>query len=472
MTLTTIAPAMTIDGRAVRGSRTYPVLDPATEAEIGTAPDCAPAELDGAVEAAARAFRGWAADEPARRAALRAAAERIEAARDELAAVLTAEQGKPLKAAAAEVAGLAGSLRWFAALETGAEILRDDDDALVELRRRPIGPVAAITPWNFPLALAGYKLAPALLAGNTVVLKPAPTTPLATLRVGELLAQALPPGVLNVVSGRDPLGARLVAHPGIRKVSFTGSVASGRHVALAAAAGLKRVTLELGGNDPAILLDDADVADTVRRLFWTAFENNGQTCLAVKRVYVPRALHDEVVAAFAARAAKVRVRDGRDPEAQLGPLHSRMQLDRVTALLEGALADGAQLAAGGARIGERGFFHQPTIVAGARDGMALVDEEQFGPVLPIVAYDDEAAALAAANATHFGLGASVWSADPERAAAVGAAVESGTLWINAHLRVSDAQPFGGVKWSGAGLENGRAGWEAFTEVQVRHRARR
>jgi len=399
MTATTIAPPMTIDGRAVRGSSAYPVLDPATEAEIGSAPDCSLAELDLAVEAAGRAFPVWAADEAARRAALLAAAERLSAAAAEIAAVLTAEQGKPLKAAAAEVTVMAASLRWFAALATAPETIRDDEDALVRLRRRPIGPVAAITPWNFPLALAGYKLAPALLAGNTLVLKPAPTTPLSTLLLGELLAEVLPAGVLNVVSGRDPLGARLVEHSGIRKVSFTGSVASGKRVALAAASDLKRVTLELGGNDPAILLDDLDPADAAKRIFWTAFENNGQTCLAVKRVYAPRALYDDVVAAFAERAAKVRVRDGRDPEAHLGPLHSRMQLDRVTGLLRDALADGAQVAAGGSRIGERGFFHQPTIVAGARDGMALVDEEQFGPVLPIVPYDDVADAVAAANAT-------------------------------------------------------------------------
>jgi acyl-CoA reductase-like NAD-dependent aldehyde dehydrogenase len=463
---------MTIDGAVVAGSNAYVVLDPSSEEEVGAAPSCTPDELDRAVRAAARAFPAWARDEGRRRAALRAMADALAARVDEVATLLTAEQGKPLKAAAAEVSIVVDSLRWYAELDTASEVLRDDEGARVELRRRPIGVVAAIVPWNFPLALAGYKLAPALLAGNTVVIKPAPTTPLSTLLVGTVFAEHLPPGVLNVISGPDPLGARLVEHPGVQKVSFTGSVQSGRSVARQAAGDLKRLTLELGGNDPAVLLDDVDVEGAVRRIFWSAFENNGQTCLAVKRVYAPRALYDDVVAAFADRARRVRVGDGRDPDAQLGPLHSRQQLDRTHGLLRAAIDAGASVAAGGDRIGDCGFFHAPTIVTGARDGMALVDEEQFGPVLPIIAYDDEVAAVAAANATHFGLGASVWSADPERAEALGEDIDAGTLWINAHLQLTDVQPFGGVKSSGVGMENGRAGWEAFTDMRVHHRARR
>jgi acyl-CoA reductase-like NAD-dependent aldehyde dehydrogenase len=462
---------MTIGGAQVPGLSTYPVIDPAIEGEMGAAPSCSPAELDQAVAAAQRAFPDWAQDEAGRRAALRAAAQRVASMASDIAAVLTAEQGKPLKAALAEVNVFAGSLRWYAALETDPQVIHDDADGRIELRRRPIGPVAAITPWNFPLALAGYKLAPALLAGNTVVLKPAPSTPLSTLLLGALVAELVPPGVLNVVSGPEPLGSRLAHHRGIRKVSFTGSVASGKKVARAAADDLKRVTLELGGNDAAILLDDVEVAQTVRAMFWSAFENNGQTCLAIKRVYAPRRLYADVVAAFADYASKVRVRDGRDAEAQLGPVHSAAQLERVMMLLADALSRGARVVAGGRRIGERGFFHQPTIVADAEDGMPLVDDEQFGPVLPIIAYDDERAAVTAANATHFGLGASVWSADPGRATVVADGIESGTVWINAHLRLHDAQPFGGVKWSGIGLEHGRAGYDAFTDLQVRHTVR-
>jgi len=465
------APIMTIDGTAVTAAERFDVVDPATGAAAGSAPDCSAADLDRAVAAAARAHAGWSADRAARAEALLAVNAAIKGAVDELAAVLTAEQGKPLKNATGEVLGTAASFKYYANLEVAPEVIQDDDKAHIELRRRSMGPVAAITPWNFPLALAAFKLAPALAAGNTVVLKPSPYTPLATLLLGELLRDVLPAGVLNVVSGRDPLGAALASHPGIRKVSFTGSVATGKLVAAAAAPDLKRVTLELGGNDPAIVLDDADPADVVKGMFWSAFDNNGQTCAAIKRVYVPERLHDDVVEAFAERAATVRVGDGRDPASQLGPVQNRRQLDRVKGLVADALADGAKAVAGGGAPDGPGLFHEPTILAGVSDGTAVVDEEQFGPVLPIVAYTDEADVVARANATHFGLGASVWSADPDRAAAVGDRLEAGTVWLNAHLRMGRDQPFGGLKWSGIGLENGRNGYEAFTDAQVTYRSR-
>lgn len=311
--------AMTIGGERVTAPTTFGVVNPATGEVHAQAPDCIRDQLDRAFAAAARAQGDWARDEDARRSALTDAANAVFAAAQELGPVLTGEQGKPLQAATEEVLGAGLWLRYFAELDVPREVIQDDDRAFAEVVRRPVGVVAAITPWNFPLALAAWKIGPALRAGNTVVLKPSPFTPLATLRLVEILDSVLPPGVVNVVSGGNELGAWMTSHPVPRKVTFTGSVATGKAVALAAAPDLKRVTLELGGNDPAIVLDDADPAAVAQGLYRGAFANSGQVCSAVKRVYVPEALHDDIVEALAARAQEARVGDGMDPDTQLGP---------------------------------------------------------------------------------------------------------------------------------------------------------
>lgn len=463
--------ALTIDGERVVADAAFDVVNPATGEPAAQAPDASGAHVDAALAAADRAYRDWRGDEGARRAALLAAADAVAGARDELAPILTLEQGKPLAESVREVKGAVAWLRYYAGLELPREVIQDDERAHVEVVRRPIGPVAAITPWNFPLSLAAWKLAPALRAGNTMVLKPSPYTPLTTLKLGELLRDAFPPGVLNVISGRDPLGARLTEHPLTRKISFTGSVGTGKRVAAAAAPDLKRVTLELGGNDPAIVLEDADVAAIAPRIFWTAFANNGQVCSAVKRVYVPEALHDDLVEALAEQARAARVGDGSAEGTQLGPVNNRPQLERVSELVADALAGGATAAAGGAPVDGPGYFYAPTILSGLSDGARIVDEEQFGPALPIVAYRDVDDAIARANGTHFGLGASVWSSDPDAAAAVADRLDAGTAWINAHLVLQPHQPFGGAKWSGIGVENGPWGLYGFTEVQVRYRSK-
>jgi acyl-CoA reductase-like NAD-dependent aldehyde dehydrogenase len=315
------------------------------------------------------------------------------------------------------------------------------------------------------------KIAPALAAGNTVVLKPSPFTPLATLRLGELLRPVLPPGVLNVVSGGDALGVRMTGHPAVRKITFTGSVATGKRVAAAAAPDLKRITLELGGNDPAIVLDDADVDAVADGIFWSSFANAGQICSAIKRVYVPRSLHDALVDALADRARKVVVGDGTEKGTRLGPITTRPQFERVCELVEDALARGARAAAGGAPLDRPGNFFAPTVLTGIEDGVRIVDEEQFGPALPVVAYRDLEDAVERANGTHFGLDGSVWSADPERAASVATRLECGTVWINTHLVQGPAQPFGGARWSGIGVENGPWGLAGFYELQTLYRAR-
>ena len=296
------AASMTIDGSPAPAGQTFAVINPATGRVHEQAPDCSPGQLDAAFAAAAQAYQGWKANESARREVMLAAAQAMFAAADDIGAILVAEQGKPLADARAEAIGAGVWLKYFARLEMPREVIQDDERAFTEVVRRPLGVVAAITPWNYPVMLAAWKIAPALLAGNTIVLKPSPFTPLATLRMGEILAGVLPPGVLNVVSGGDDLGRRMTAHPVPRKISFTGSVAAGRHVAATAAPDLKRITLELGGNDPAILLDDVDPSAIASRLFWGAFQNNGQVCSAIKRVYAPRRLYDDVVEALAAQA--------------------------------------------------------------------------------------------------------------------------------------------------------------------------
>ncbi|MFC4946707.1 aldehyde dehydrogenase family protein [Pseudonocardia sp. GCM10023141] len=463
---------MTMGGTDVSTSGAFDVVDPATGLPFGTAPECTPDQLDQAMHSAQDAYRTWRKDESRRREIMLAGADSVLAATDSIAPLLTQEQGKPLAEAQMEVRAVALWLRYFANLEVADEIIQDDEKVFIRVERRPLGVVAAITPWNFPLSLAAWKIAPALRAGNTMVLKPSPYTPLATLRLGQVLAPVLPPGVLNVVSGSDPLGASMTAHPVPRKISFTGSVGTGKHVAAAAAPDLKRITLELGGNDPAILLDDIDLQAVAEKLFWSAFRNNGQVCSAVKRVYAPESKYDEVVEALAAVARTARVGAGNDPASQLGPLNNRPQRDRVAGLVSDAVGRGAEAVTGGAAIDGPGFFYQPTILRGATDGMAVVDEEQFGPVLPVLSYRSVEDAVERANGTNFGLSGSVWGADADRAEAVADELDCGTAWVNTHLALRPDQPFGGVKWSGIGVENGHWGLSSFTETKVLHRSRR
>jgi acyl-CoA reductase-like NAD-dependent aldehyde dehydrogenase len=462
---------MTIDGKAVTGAGEFEVINPATGSPFARAPECSREQLDAAMDAAARAFRAWSRDEAKRRQVLIDCGDALQARIGELAPLLTREQGKPLKNANEELFGGAFWFRYTAGLQIPVEVIQDDASARVEVRRRPFGVVGAITPWNFPVMLAIWKIAPALLAGNTIVLKPSPYTPLSTLRLGEILRDVVPAGVLNVVSGGNELGAWISAHPAVRKVSFTGSVATGKKVAIAAAPDLKRLTLELGGNDPAIVLRDADPAKVAEKLFWGAFANCGQVCSAVKRIYVHEDLYQDLAGRLAALAAGVRVGDGLDPASQLGPLNNRMQFERVSELVADALGHGARALAGGGPVGGRGYFYRPTILTEVADGARIVDEEQFGPAVPLVRYRDVEDAIERANATHFGLSGSVWGSDAARAAEVAGRLECGTSWVNTHLAILPNAPFGGAKWSGIGVENGPWGLLGFTELQTVHVAK-
>lgn len=462
---------MTVGGAGVTTGRSFDVINPASGNVYAKAPYCSHAELDAAMDAAAEAFEGWRSDEGVRRQLLARIGDLLVSSVDDLAPILTAEQGKSLADAKREVLRSGAWFKYFAELEIPRETIQNDAVAIAEVVRRPLGVVAAITPWNFPLSLASWKIAPALLAGNTMVLKPSPFTPLTSLRFGQLLRGVLPNGVLNVVSGGDDLGAWMASHPVPRKISFTGSVVTGKLVAAAAAPDLKRVTLELGGNDPAIVLNDVEPSEIAEKLFWGAFSNNGQICSAIKRVYVPEARYDEYVEALVECARNVVVGDGMVEGTQLGPINNKPQFDRVKELVDDAIAGGARAAAGGKAMDRPGYFFEPTILADIADGTRIVDEEQFGPALPIIAYRDVADAVKRANTTHFGLSGSVWTADLERGATIAGQLECGTAWVNTHLALAPHQPFGGAKWSGLGVENGPWGLLEFTEIQVLYRAK-
>jgi acyl-CoA reductase-like NAD-dependent aldehyde dehydrogenase len=462
---------LTIAGRGVDGADMAPVIDPATGREFASCPVASPAQVEEAVAAAQAAFAGWSRDLAARRAALLACAAVLDANREAVADLLVREQGKPRQDALGEVGAGIYWLQATSGLRLDPEILQDDETGLVELHRRPLGVVAAITPWNFPVALAIWKIAPALLAGNTMVLKPSPFTPLSTLLFGRLLQEALPPGVLNIVAGDDEVGKLMVAHPAIRKISFTGSVRAGKHIMASAAADLKRITLELGGNDAAIVLGDNDPAAIAERLFWGAFRNSGQICVAIKRIYVDERIYAPLRDAIAEVARNVRVGHGLDPHSQLGPVNNRPQSERVAALVDDARSRGARIDMSRHHGDDGGYFHGAAIVSEIDPDAPIVVEEQFGPAVPILPFSDVEDAVFRANDSHFGLGGSIWTPDVERGRALAAQLDCGTAWINQHARFSPFVPFGGIKWSGIGCENGDWGLAGFTDLKVVSAAR-
>ena len=455
-----------IDGRLVEGAGTLDVINPATGRVLTTAPRADQAQLEQAVAAAKAAFPSWAATPLHRRGGLLARlADALEAEKGAFARLLTQEQGKPLPQAQWEIEVSVATLRYNAALDLPAEVLHEDAARRVVRLRKPLGVVAAITPWNLPMILLAVKVGPALLAGNTVVAKPAPTTPLTTLRFGELCARILPPGVVNVITDQNDLGAVLAAHPDVAKVSFTGSPATGKKVMAGAAGTLKRLTLELGGNDAAVVLDDADPKAVAEGVYAAATAVAGQVCIAVKRVYVHESLYDAVCDELGRLARATVVGDGLEPGTQMGPLQNQAQFERAKGFLEDARRNGT-IVAGGGTLDREGYFVQPTIVRDIPDSARLVREEQFGPILPVLRYTDLDDAIARANATEYGLGGSVWSADLERAFAVAARIDAGTVWINKHLDRPLDVPYGGAKQSGVGVEIGREGLEEFTQATI------
>jgi len=457
------------------GDDALTITDPATGAHVGRVTSASGDTVDRAVRSAQAAFGAWSRRAITDRGAvLHAGAEALLERVDELALGLVAEQGKTLREAKLELRKAADTLEHYAGLAKqvrGIAVHGLDPGVEGRVLRRPLGVVAAIVPWNFPTTLLANKLGPALLCGNTVVAKPADTTPFTTLRLAEILTEAgLPPGVLNVVPGTGPVaGEALVGHPLVRKVAFTGSTPTGQRVAALAAQGAKRVTLELGGSDPMIVCDDADLAKAASAASMGRFYNCGQACLAIKRVYVFDAVADEVIAAIAAKADKLRVGIGTQEGVQMGPLHSERQRALLEDQLARTLARGGEVVAGGRRPSDpelrNGWFHEPTVVVDPPHDSPMATEEVFGPVLPIWRVRDLDEALARANASPFGLGSSIWTRDLDRAERAAAELECGYTWVNAPTKVYDELPFGGVKSSGYGKEHGSEALDHYTDLK-------
>ncbi|MDP3747392.1 MAG: aldehyde dehydrogenase family protein [Phenylobacterium sp.] len=458
---------MTIDGRAVAGEASMAVINPANEAVIAQVPDASRAQLDAAVTAASRAFPIWSARPLAERQKLVAAIGAcLDQHKDMLSRIITLEQGKSRAGSDWEVATSADWCRAVSTFSLPVEVIQDTDERRVEIRHTPIGVVGAITPWNAPILMAIWKLAPALLAGNTVVLKPSPYTPLATLELGRLLQDVLPPGVVNVVSGGNDLGQWMTDHPAIGKVSFTGSTATGRRVMESAAKTLKRITLELGGNDAAIVLPDVDPKAVAPQLFWGAFFNSAQVCVAIKRLYVHSDIYDAVAHELVEYAKTVTVGDGALQGVDLGPVQNKAQFEKVKGLLDDARAKGQRFLLGGEASKGPGYFIPISIVDNPPEDSRVVVEEAFGPVLPLLKFDDINDVIRRANDTDTGLGGSVWSGDVDKAREIAGMLQTGTVWINEMFAFSPEAPFSGHKQSGVGVEHGMQGLLEFTNTQT------
>lgn len=446
------------------------VHDPATGELIAQAPVGDPSDVERAIDSAQKAQPAWAAlSDDERRAYMHKAADAIEANTDALVEILSREQGKPLNGPNArfEVGGCVAWLRTAADTELPVETVIDDGENYAEMHYRPLGVVGVITPWNWPMMIGTWQIAPALRMGNTVVQKPSEYTTLSGLALNHILNTALPEGVLNTVVGEGDIGALLVESNEIDKIMFTGSTATGKKIVESSSGNLKRLTLELGGNDAGIVLDDVNPKEIAEGLFWGAFINTGQTCAALKRLYVPSSIYDDVVAALAEFAANVPMGVGMDEENVLGPLQNEMQWEVVDRLVEAAKSAGARVVLGGDPDRDApGYFYPTTLVADIDPHNDLVVEEQFGPALPIVKYDDLEEAIELANGLDVGLGASVWSADRKRALEVASRIQAGTVWINSHGGIHPAIPFGGAKQSGYGLEFGVDGLKAVAQPQV------
>jgi acyl-CoA reductase-like NAD-dependent aldehyde dehydrogenase len=461
--------ALIIGGKRVETPQTFKVLNPVDESVVAEAPQGTVELLDQAVAAARKAFPAWSAlSSEARSAKLMEIADLIEKHHPELSELVTREQGKTQSGPGAnlEVGGAVAWTRVTAGLNLPEETIQDDKQGKILLRRKPVGVVGSITPWNWPLMIAIWHIMPALRIGCTVVIKPSPYTPLSTLRVVELMNSVLPPGVINVVTGDADVGNRMSSHPGIDKIVFTGSINTGKKVMGGAATTLKRITLELGGNDAGIILPGTKIEPLLEKLFWGCFINAGQTCAALKRLYVHSSQYEEVVSKFADYMSKIPVGNGLDPKNLIGPLNNKMQLDKVASYVDEARARGARIVIGGVRPKGPGFFYPLTLIADVTDDMLIVKEEQFGTVVPVIKYETVDEAITRANSLNVGLGGSVWGDDAQKAAEIASRLECGTAWVNQHGGLHPMAPFGGVKCSGIGVEFNVDGLKEYTTVQV------
>jgi len=465
---TSITNALIIDGEKLSSERTFDVKNPSTGKIVGHAQDASIQDLDRAVNAANIAFEKWSElSSYDLKTYCQKVTEKITEYSEEIAVLITQEQGKPLNGLGSrwEMGGAAAWAGYTSDLELPVKILQDDEDAHIELHRKPIGVVGSITPWNFPVMIAVWHILPALRSGNTVIVKPSPYTPLSTIRLVEVMNMVLPKGVVNCVTSSDEndnIGKAMAEHPGIRKIVFTGSCETGQKIMASAASSMKRLTLEMGGNDAGIILPDVDVDAIAEPLFWGAFINNGQTCAALKRLYIHEDVHDDVCKALVEFAKNIPVGDGMDENSILGPIQNSMQFDVVSRLVKAGKSEGRVLLGGDSS----GLFHPITIIDGLSQNNALIKEEQFGPVLGIVKYSTVEEAIEMANDSENGLGGSVWSSDKQKAKEVALQLECGSVWINKHGAIQPNAPFGGVKKSGLGVEFAEEGLHEYTDIQV------
>lgn len=458
-----------INGRKIDKATSFDVLNPSTEKPVASCAQGDVEDLDCAVAAARAAFPAWAATADEERvASLHKIADLIEAHHGELVELITAEQGKCQSGPGAnlEAGGAAAWTRVTAGLSLPVEIIADNDEERIELHRQPVGVVGSITPWNWPMMIAVWHIMPAVRIGCTVVVKPSPYTPLSTIRLVELMNQVLPAGVVNVVTGDAEVGNRMSSHPDIDKIVFTGSIPTGQTIMQKAAPTLKRLTLELGGNDAGIILPGTDINPLLESLFWGSFINAGQTCSCLKRLYVHESDYESVCEAFTGFVKNIPVGDGMDTDNLIGPISNKMQYDKLIAIVEDAKAKGGRVLCGGEPTAGPGYFYPLTLIADATDDMRLVAEEQFGTALPIIKYSNLEEAIERANSLEVGLGASAWSNDVNAAIAVAKRLEAGTCWVNRHAVLNPMAPMGGVKCSGIGIEFGAEGLREYTTVQV------
>ena len=457
-----------IDGEMVDNGEWLEVLNPANEQVVGRVPAAGKDELDRAVAAARRAFKTWKkTSHEERQQVIQGIAAAIKENADELFRLLTTEQGKPHAQAQQEIYGAAGLAAAQSTLTLDDVVNQDDDTRLSRTRRVPVGVVGGIVPWNFPIMMAIQKIVPALVAGCTIVLKPSPFTPLTTLRIAELIKDVVPAGTVNIITGEDTLGPLITGHPDIDKITFTGSTATGKKIMEGAAGDLKRITLELGGNDASIVLPDADVQKVAEQLFWSSFSNAGQVCIAAKRIYIHEDIYDDLSKAIAEYAKTVVVGDGSQQGTGVGPIQNKKQYERVLELIQDAKDNGYKFLTGGDKDPSgTGYYVPITILDNPPEDARIVAEEQFGPVMPLMKFGSVDEVIERANNSEYGLAGAVWTKDTDKGIEIAEQLETGTVWINEFMQLSPFAPFGGHKQSGFGAEYGIDGLKEFTYPQV------